>query len=366
MWSQAISEATPMATEDRVELPGWWPTKGTPGREEFIGPAACSHCHADKAASQQATPMAHASMEAANSDVLRSHEKLSFQVGQYHYQIARTENGSMYSVGDGADSASAALTWAFGIGEVGQTYVYQRNGALYESRLSYYTNPQSLDFSPGHPRSLPTDLENALGRPVDPAEARLCFGCHTTASTTSNHFDPGRLIPGVTCEACHGPGVEHVVAMSTGQGGHGATFILNPIHLKPVASVEFCGACHRTKWDVAFAGIKGILTIRFAPYRLEKSRCWGDGGDRRLTCIACHDPHKALVVDAASYDQRCLSCHASATEQHVTGKPARRACPVSTKNCVTCHMPKYEIPGMHASFTDHRIRVAKKGAPFSD
>jgi formate-dependent nitrite reductase cytochrome c552 subunit len=39
------------------------------------------------------------------------------------------------------------------------------------------------------------------------------------------------------------------------------------------------------------------------------------------------------------------------------------ACPVSTKKCVTCHMPKVELPGMHASFTDHWIRIAKPNEP---
>jgi hypothetical protein len=368
MWGQAAPGDPPMATEDRVKLPGWWPTKGSPQREEFIGPAACKHCHADKATSYQATPMAHASMPVANSDLLRSHSQLSFQVGPYRYQIARTDRGNMYSVSDGTDSITAALTWAFGfgIGYIGQTYVYRRNGALYESRLSYYPNSQTLDFSPGHPRSVPTSLGNALGRPIYPEETRLCFGCHTTASTTGNQFDPSRLISGVSCEACHGPAVEHVVAMTTGQGSHGSTYIFNPIQLKPVASVEFCGACHRTEFDVALSGSEGISTIRFAPFRLEQSRCWGNNGDSRLTCIACHDPHKPLEVEAAPYDQRCLSCHASGTRPRAAGEPVRVACPVSAKNCVSCHMPKYEILEMHASFTDHRIRVVKESAPFSD
>jgi formate-dependent nitrite reductase cytochrome c552 subunit len=36
---------------------------------------------------------------------------------------------------------------------------------------------------------------------------------------------------------------------------------------------------------------------------------------------------------------------------------------VSTNKCATCHMPKVELPGMHAEFTDHWIRVAKPGDP---
>ena len=40
------------------------------------------------------------------------------------------------------------------------------------------------------------------------------------------------------------------------------------------------------------------------------------------------------------------------------------ACPVGTKSCSTCHMPKTELPGAHIDFTDHRIRIVRKGEPF--
>jgi len=37
-------------------------------------------------------------------------------------------------------------------------------------------------------------------------------------------------------------------------------------------------------------------------------------------------------------------------------------CKVATSNCVTCHMPKYDLPQTHAVFTDHEIRVVREGA----
>ena len=42
------------------------------------------------------------------------------------------------------------------------------------------------------------------------------------------------------------------------------------------------------------------------------------------------------------------------------GGRARRVCKVASENCVTCHMPKYEVPEMHFAFTDHLIRVVRK------
>lgn len=357
--------STPQATEVHVQNPGWWPTKGTAPRRAYAGPAACAECHAEKATAQNTTPMAHASMLGADSEILQSHERLTFRSGPYSYQIIRSQNVSNYSVTDGERTISSSLSWAFGFDEVGQTYMIERNGKFYESRLSYYKSLDGLDFSPGHPHAIPRTLESAFGRPVYASEMPLCFGCHTTASTTSNKFDLGQAFHGVTCEACHGPGAEHVAAMKKGAIPAGLKLIFNPRKLTPIESADFCGACHRTPWDVALAGSTGIFNIRFQPYRLESSRCWGKG-DARITCVACHDPHQPLNHDLASYDERCLQCHAATAGSKATTEHPGAACPVDTRNCASCHMPKYEIPGMHSKFTDHRIRVVKNEKSFPD
>lgn len=353
-----------MATEDRLQRPGWWPTKGTASRDEFVGPDACEPCHSLKVRTQKRTPMANASAHAVDSEALRSHERLTFRLPPYTYQIVRTENGSIYSVTDGAQTISAPLSWAFGLGESGQTYIFERDGTFFETRLSYYRAPDGLDFTPGAPRTPSSSLEDALGRRLIYApETRRCFGCHTTASTTNNRFDPSRLIPGVTCEACHGPGAKHVAAMRAGRKEQGLKSILNPGELKPVDLVDFCGTCHRTFMDVALTQAFGIVNLRFQPYRLERSQCWAKA---RISCLDCHDPHQPRVRDLASYDDRCLGCHRSGTGSAPSRDHPVKTCTVSTNNCASCHMPKYEMPGMHFKFTDHFIRIVRKGDTYFD
>ncbi len=355
----------PMATDERVRQAGWWPTQGTPRREEYAGPGACSGCHSAEATVQATTPMARAYTQASDSWILQTHDRMSFRLGSYAYEIKRAENGSLYSVSDGAGSLSVALGSAFGAGEVGQTYVFKREGVFYESELSFFPSLAALDLSPGHPRSIPPSLEEALGRRMDIDETRRCFGCHTTASTVNGQFDPDRLIPGVACEACHGPGARHIASMKQGRIEEGLAVILNPAKLKPVESVDFCGACHRTWVDIVEAGTVGVSTARFPAYRLEESRCWGKG-DIRITCLACHDPHQPLVRASGSYDSACLRCHRESTGSKVTSGHPGAACPRSTKDCVTCHMPKYEVPGTHTQYTDHRIRKVGTGMYFQD
>ena len=95
-----------------------------------------------------------------------------------------------------------------------------------------------------------------------------------------------------------------------------------PRRLDPAASVDFCGACHSTWWDVTLAREKGIAVLRSQPFRLQSSRCWGEG-DARLTCVACHDPHRPLVRDSRAYDGRCPSCHVPRRPPRVRAPPAR-------------------------------------------
>jgi predicted CXXCH cytochrome family protein len=354
-----------MATEDRLQLPGWWPTKATASRSDFAGPEACGQCHWEKTKSQKETPMANAAARAADSKALRSHGRLTFSIPPYTYRIVRREHGSVYSVTNGTKTISAPLNWAFGLGESGQTYLFERNTTFYESRLSYYAAPDGLDFTPGATRSPSSTLEEALGRRMlYSAETQRCFGCHTTASTTNNKFDPEHLIPGITCEACHGPGADHVAMMKAGQRELGLASILNPGRLDPVDLVDFCGACHRTFMDVGLADITGIRDLRFQPYRLERSSCWKR--DPRITCLTCHDPHRPRERDLARYDQKCLGCHGSAAGSGRPSDHPPRTCKVSTNDCVSCHMPKYDMPGMHFQFTDHFIRIVRKGEDYPD
>jgi hypothetical protein len=153
--------------------------------------------------------------------------------------------------------------------------------------------------------------------------------------------------------------------MKSGKQEQGAPLIMNPARLDPVESVDFCGACHRTWEDVVTSGFVGLglLNLRFAPYRLENSKCWGKP-DARLTCVACHDPHQPLEHDPAAYDSRCLDCHVNQPGAKITDDYPGAACPVSTKNCTTCHMPKIDSSIQHSTFTDHWIRIVRPGQPY--
>jgi hypothetical protein len=349
------------ATADRLQSPGWWPTKDTARRADFVGTDGCRECHRSQAAVQPSTAMARTAMAAADSPVLRASTHLAFDAPGASYRITAGTGGPLYTVARGGETFTARLTWAFGAGDVGQSFLLTHTNGFFEARVSYYASRHALGFTPGRALTASRALDEAAGRRVDPIEIRRCFSCHTTAPVTEKTFNPATAIPGVTCEACHGPGRRHVEVMKDSHRVGGSTEILNPANLRAVESIDFCGACHATLWDVRLAGESGLAAQRSQPYRLQMSRCWTSGADSRLTCVACHDPHRPLVRGAAAYDDRCLSCHTASGAQPDAAHPGR-TCPVAASNCASCHMPKYEVPDMHHEFTDHLIQVPRLGA----
>jgi hypothetical protein len=156
--------------------------------------------------------------------------------------------------------------------------------------------------------------------------------------------------------------------MKSGKIEQGRAAIFNPRRLNSTASVDFCGACHRTWADVILADqkLRSVMNVRFQPYRLEDSKCWrNSAGDPRLACVACHNPHEQLNQTASSYDAKCLTCHSSAsTAQNSAEKSAPKLCPQSKSNCITCHMPQVEVPTIHATFFDHRIRIPRPNSAY--
>jgi hypothetical protein len=300
--------------------------------------------------------MAQTATRANDSQLLAGHP-LTYKLGRYTYQANSDARIATYSVADGESSFSTPFKWAFGI-RMGQSYLFEKNSGIYMAPLTYYPAVGVWDFTVDQPHSAPESLDKAIGKHLLDDQVRGCFNCHNTVATVSDRFDPEHSIPGVTCEACHGPGASHLAAASAGLVEQGTPMILNPGHLSPVDSVDFCGSCHRTWWDVTLTGATGLKSLRFPPYRLENSRCWGRG-DKRLTCVACHDPHRPLEHEATSYDQRCLSCHVNSAGAKPTADHPGAACPSARKDCVSCHMPKYQVVDIPVKFTDHQIRVVR-------
>ena len=291
---------------------------------------------------------------------LESHPLLRFQKGAYTWTIARHGDASTYTVSDGTSEIKLPIRYSLGMHST--TFVLEYRGNLYESLVSFFPPIDALDFTLGDEVITPHNLEEAMGRRIDNAEATACFNCHGSTPVQGGRPVLESATPGVTCGRCHQGADTHLRDIVRGI----TTSIPERLGNKSAEDMsEFCGACHRS-WQTAIAlGVWGPRNVRFQPYRLAISRCF-DGADNRIRCTACHNPHQQLSRDSASYDKNCLACHASGRHEAEARREAAKPCPVATKDCVTCHMPRVTLPGSHEAFTDHYIRVVRAGDSYPD
>jgi len=292
----------------------------------FLGPQACQPCHAEIYKRQSESHHARALRPLSDSPLARMLRPLRERSGA----SLRYEGFDAIAEVAG-ESARLTLEWAFGAGS--QAYTPMGRGFI-EHRVSWYRRRDGLSLTPGHDPNPSRDAHSALGIKQSAENAYRCFNCH--AANVSRNADgfPNLegIVPGVTCERCHGPGGAHIEATSQ----RGA--ILNPRRLTPRQQTEVCAECHRSP-DAEFKSempeLENPVSVRFAPVGLMASRCYQKSGG--ISCLTCHNPHEDRRPDAKA----CITCH---TKPHTTG------------SCFTCHMKQSE-GSPYLFFTDHRIRV---------
>lgn len=314
--------------------------------------SVCAQCHS-QAKYQPATSMGHALERVEECKVLIDHPVLTATVGKYSYRIERKGSQSSYSVSDGVTTVTLPIRWAMGASSaIGQTYILEKDGELYESRVSYFRELNGLAPTLGSEGSAPSDVNEAAGRRMSRDDKLHCFGCHATQATLGRQLTLDRMSPGVQCGHCHESIETHLAALVLDSYELEVPKELSKLHgLSAEQAARFCGQCHRTWEEIAGQGIRSIANIRFQPYRLTGSKCY-DEDDARISCLACHDPHREVNSRPGDYDTKCMACHGG-------GKPGAKSCTAAKDKCVTCHMPKLELPGAHFKFSDHRIRIVK-------
>jgi hypothetical protein len=324
----------------------------------FAQDRQCLACHTEQA-TQPSTAMAHALDQPDLHPVLAAHPNLTLAEGGYTYSVSQASGTSTYTVTRGSESLTLPIRWAFGAHS--QTWVLEYQGKLYESRVSYYQEINSLAVTLGDRLAKPPEsIVEAMGRQIADHEAQSCFQCHATNSATGGQMNLASLTPGVRCAHCHANTAEHLAAISKGK------LTSLPPKLKQLTAEDisgFCGQCHRSFPDVVRGRLFGPLNVRFQPYRLAQSKCF-NGNDARISCLGCHNPHAALVKDDATYETKCLACHSRSA---VNRPAAAKVCATgASTGCVGCHMPKTQLPGGTQVFTDHYIRVARAGERYPE
>ncbi len=260
----------------------------------------------------------------------------------------------------------AVVDYAFGSPDHYVSFVGRdEHGRPHILRLSRYRTGRESGWvrTTGH-TALPGGGGDFLGKSLDIADGLFkCLFCHSTnPRSVLDHSGPESSDRGIGCERCHGPGAIHEKAVA-------ARFpdpaIVSPAQAPAAGRLRICGQCHSHHHEMPLPRTDPYW-IRFQGTTLPWSRCYTES-DGALDCMTCHDPHHDADRSEAHYTARCLTCHAAAApakntlpEPTARDKLARRGstCPVNPETgCVDCHMPPFPSAAIHATFTDHYIRV---------
>ncbi len=323
----------------------------------YVGAVTCGGCHPQQYESQSASGHAQTLHRSAEHPLAVDFVPMRpLRLGsRYRFAYTFGEGGFAVTTDDGEYALDLPLEWAFGAGAHGVTFVGQSDERHYlEHTFSFYSKARGLAITTGHEASQPETLHQAAGMAYRAESDGIgrCFACHSTGGV---FFGAGGEVRvgevGVRCEACHGPGANHISAIAAANGAGGPLAINNPGLWSPSQLNEFCGDCHRrpktpsTNFDYAAA-----WNVRHQPPYLARSGCFEGSVD--LSCLTCHDPHENIRQgDTPYYRSKCLACHLGGAQE-----PAASCGPVEQADCVECHMPAVAVGG-HLGFRNHWIGV---------
>ena len=372
----------------------------SPEPATWVGSRECVECHADEAKRWRGSHHALAMQDASEATVLGAFRGQTLTHQGQPATFLRDEAGfAVRAAGPDGQERVYRVTHAFGVAPLQQYLVELPGGRLQPFVWAWDTRPQEQ----GGQRWF--HLEPAQARaPSDPLHwSRLeqnanhtCIECHVTGyelgyDLSEDRFQSQWAELGVACEACHGPGSNHVAwardpqrsggprLFSLARGSAGGWVI--PAEADTARwegaprrrdLAEGCYRCHGLRTTLTPRSEPGVAFLDQAMPRLLDAGLYHADGQidaevfvygsftqskmhaAGVTCVDCHQPHDLSL--RAEGNGLCAQCHrpsafdVPAHHHHPAGSEGAR--------CVNCHMP-----GKHYMVNDfrrdHRLAVPR-------
>lgn len=222
-----------------------------------------------------------------------------------------------------------------------------------------------------------------------------CAACHSTQlrknySQQSDRYSTTWKELNVGCEACHGPGSQHI-EWAKGSRKQGNKGLLLSVHRTwtptpgalPIpqngteamsGQLQVCAGCHSRRGELGDPEVTTRFADNFMLSPLLQGLYFPDGQIReevyemgsflqsrmhqnRVSCTNCHEPHSGQLQIAGN--GLCLQCHQAPrfrNSEHAFHKPDSPGA-----QCVNCHMPQRTYMGVDTRH-DHSFRVPDPAA----
>ncbi len=385
---------------------------------EYVGSGACQRCHPIHHASWAHTFHRTMTQSAEDESVLGAFDGRSLSYGGFDARMLREGGEFVLSIAsNGEELERVRIDRTVGSRRY-QQYLARKEDAWW--RLPIAWDVEEARFFHMNAAFLTPDPEGLDEQNVTRAEYERhvtrwndnCVFCHNVSpnpglDASMERFDTEVAELGIGCEACHGPGSEHVARNTDplrryllhfeDDDGMGDPTIISPRRLSPERRADVCGRCHgqRITDDVSDFLAHGDpfvpgddLALYSSPLwhdttleereRAFEARFWGDGTARltayeyqgllqsrcasegMLTCTDCHgmhegDPRGQLRPALTRGDSMCAgACHSELALPTRAREHSRH----DDVRCVDCHMP-HIVFGVRDVHRSHRIDVPR-------
>ena len=372
---------------------------GVTAGAEYAGVEVCTGCHIEQAEAWRGSHHDLAMQATSEKTVLGDFDDTAFS---YYGTTSRffKKGGRFYVYTQGAAGKEAdfEVRYTFGVDPLQQYLVEFDDGRIQALPIAWDTRPKAeggqkwFHLYPGE-QIKPGDALYWTG--PNQNWNFMCAECHSTNLRRNYDAESGTYATAyseinVSCEACHGPGSQHVAwaqsgitndddyglavdlrssgkwIMNSDSGIAGNTSPAGPIQ------VETCARCHSRRIVMSEDYRHGEpLTRTYRPQVLLENLYYADGQiqdevyvygsfmqskmyRQRVTCTDCHNPHSAELN--ARGNALCTGCHLPTrfdTVEHHLHEPGSEAA-----QCVTCHMPA-RVYMVNDRRRDHSFRVPR-------
>lgn len=206
----------------------------------------------------------------------------------------------------------------------------------------------------------------------------MCSDCHSTNvrknfDEKKNSYNTKFAIINVSCEACHGPGKQHVSDVKDQGSSYKASGTMHMTKKTlPKDLVDQCARCHMRREQ--FSGnfnFEGTMADHYSPQLLETPTYYADGQisdedyvygsfiqskmyQNNVACNNCHNSHSLKLKFEGN--RLCAQCHIP--EKYNTPKHHFHKENTPGAQCINCHMPgKYYMGNDFRR--DHSFRIPR-------
>ena len=396
--SSAAASTTPIA----APITAKYSSAQLPPKADYVGQQQCAACHPKQVEDWKKSHHAQAMALADDQTVLGNFNQVSFRYENVESRFFMRD-GKYFVKTDGPDGRlqDFEVHYTFGVYPL-QQYLLALPGGRYQAlSIAWDSRPKSE----GGQRwfHLHPDQKVDHRDPLHWTRHQynwnfMCAECHST-KLEKNYLPETRSYDtqwsdiNVACEACHGPGADHLrwaqrgtdwQALEASKGlshnfaDNSAIWTTDPVTGTPKRSqprtghseLQACAACHSRRSQFFEDDRVGQpLMDNFMPSLLDRGLYHHDGQileevfeygsflqskmfHAGVTCSDCHNPHTLELK--AEGNAVCTQCHGAA--QFNTPKHHHHPANTPGAQCVNCHMPATTYMQVDAR-RDHSFRV---------